>query len=184
MEQASDGHSCACALQSSGVEQSLQELEFERGIWSAALDGDIVRLRGLLSSGVSPTVLDSAGYTALHYASRCGHREVCECLLLSGADVNSQTPGGVTPLHRAAYCGHLSLVETLLQNKADPKLKDSDGRNALHKAAQGGHYRVAKMLVSSLPALINTRDKRELLPAEIVKNSNTQWTKLLTEHIS
>ncbi len=83
MEQASDGHSCACALQSSGVEQSLQvwsnlvapyyiiflpnmqELEFERGIWSAALDGDIVRLRGLLSSGVSPTVLDSAGYTAL-----------------------------------------------------------------------------------------------------------------------
>ncbi len=71
-----------------------------------------------------------------HYASRCGHREVCECLLLSGADVNSQTPGGVTPLHRAAYCGHLSLVETLLQNKADPKLKDSDGRNALHKVIQ------------------------------------------------
>ncbi len=54
----------------------------------------------------------------------------------------------------------------------------------LLQAAQGGHYHVAKVLVSSLPALINTRDKRELLPAEIVKNSNTQWTKLLTEQLA
>ncbi len=43
----------------------LQEMEFERGIWSAAMDGEEEKVRRLLGSGTSPDTTDSAGYTAL-----------------------------------------------------------------------------------------------------------------------
>ena len=42
----------------------LKELEFERGIWSAAMDGE-EKVEKLLKSGVCPSATDSSGYTAL-----------------------------------------------------------------------------------------------------------------------
>ena len=42
-----------------------QELEFERGIWSAAMDGEQKKVEKLLQSGVCPSATDSSGYTAL-----------------------------------------------------------------------------------------------------------------------
>ena len=40
-------------------------MEFERGIWSAAMDGEEERVKRLLASGTNPNATDSAGYTAL-----------------------------------------------------------------------------------------------------------------------
>ena len=42
-----------------------QELEFERGLWQAASDGDTDRVKRLLRSGHSVNATDSSGYTAL-----------------------------------------------------------------------------------------------------------------------
>ena len=42
-----------------------QELEFERGIWSAAMDGEQKKVEKLLKGGVCPSATDSSGYTAL-----------------------------------------------------------------------------------------------------------------------
>ena len=75
---------CSCALHDSGVSQSLQvngglselpfelnflfqELEFERGLWQAASDGDTERVKRLLGSGHSANGKDSSAYTALVY---------------------------------------------------------------------------------------------------------------------
>lgn len=35
------------------------------GIWSAALDGDLVRVKSFLKKGTNPNMKDNAGYTAL-----------------------------------------------------------------------------------------------------------------------
>ena len=43
------------------------------------------------------------GFTALHWAAQCGHLDICELLLHSGANVNAQNQTGDTPLHLAAY---------------------------------------------------------------------------------
>ena len=48
-------------------------MEFERGIWGAAREGETDRLVSLLEKGVEPSSRDSSGYTALHYAARAGH---------------------------------------------------------------------------------------------------------------
>ena len=54
------------------------ELDFERGIWAAARDGEEDRVRELLKKGTHPSQKDSSGYTALHYASRAGHMDVVQ----------------------------------------------------------------------------------------------------------
>ncbi|XP_038016346.1 ankyrin repeat domain-containing protein 39 isoform X2 [Motacilla alba alba] len=115
------------------VHQSLSEMDFERGIWAAARDGDEERVLRLLERRGDPAEPDLAGYTALHYASRNGHLAVCRLLLERGAPCDARTPGGATPLHRACYCGHRAVTELLLQHGADPAAADGDGRTGLHK---------------------------------------------------
>ena len=47
------------------VYQSLDELDFERGIWSSALNGEVEKIEKYLETGGDPDIRDSAGYTAL-----------------------------------------------------------------------------------------------------------------------
>lgn len=46
------------------------------------------------------------GYTALHYASRNGHLEICKYLIENGANIDARTRSGqATALHRACAAG-------------------------------------------------------------------------------
>ena len=40
-------------------------MDFDRGLWSAAMNGEVGRVEKLLSTGSSPKAVDSAGYTPL-----------------------------------------------------------------------------------------------------------------------
>lgn len=99
-------HECACGP--TVAAQSLEELEFERGIWGAAYEGDDSRVYSLLKGFNFDRVdkVDAAGYTALHYAARNGHLDVCKRLLNHGANINAITRSGkASALHRAASAG-------------------------------------------------------------------------------
>ncbi|GFR28256.1 ankyrin repeat domain-containing protein 39 [Trichonephila clavata] len=170
------GHRGSCRY---GVEQSLDEVAFEKGIWGTAFDGNIQKLKLILDRGEDPSIPDSSGYTALHYASRNGKELTCKILLGNGANPNAQTHGGATPLHRAAFLGHANIVSLLLQYKADPSICDSDGKTALHKGAEGQHYEVCCILVDSKPELKQIADNRGFLPVNYVKENNTPLLSLL-----
>jgi len=45
--------------------QTFEEMDFERGIWPAALNGDTERVRKILSGGENADVPDSSSFTAL-----------------------------------------------------------------------------------------------------------------------
>lgn len=97
---------CQIDTKSSNLFQSLNELDFERGIWSAAQSGDLDKVINFLNKGENVDVKDTAGYTALHYAARNGHSDICKCLLARGSDVNAVTKAGLaTSLHRACSAG-------------------------------------------------------------------------------
>uniref|UniRef100_A0A4W2CX09 Ankyrin repeat domain-containing protein 23 n=1 Tax=Bos indicus x Bos taurus TaxID=30522 RepID=A0A4W2CX09_BOBOX len=130
-----DGPCCSHPSAAPGVQQTLDEMDFERGIWSAALNGDLGRVKYLIQKAVDPSQPDSAGYTALHYASRNGHYAVCQFLLESGAKCDAQTHGGATALHRASYCGHTDIARLLLSHGSNPRLVDADGMTSLHKVS-------------------------------------------------
>ncbi|XP_061527056.1 ankyrin repeat domain-containing protein 39 isoform X2 [Phycodurus eques] len=156
---ASEGeHCCSCCSPpvSPSVHQTVNEMDFERGIWSAAMDGDLKRVQSLIQKGIHPNIKDSAGYTAL-------------------------TPGGGTPLHRAAFCGRADVVRLLLHCKADPMTFDDDGASPLHKAAEQGHEKVCQLLLEACPALCSQKNKRLQLPCHVAPQEHLQ--KLLTQFL-
>ncbi|XP_042657484.1 ankyrin repeat domain-containing protein 39 [Tyto alba] len=161
------GPCCPSRVAVPSVHQSLPEMDFERGIWSAARDGDEPRVLRLLERRGEPSQPDLAGYTALHYASRNGHLGVCRLLLQRGAHCDARTPGGATPLHRASYCGHLAIARLLLAHGADPAAADQDGRTSLHKAAEQGHRELCALLLRHSPALTDLRDAKGRRPRDV-----------------
>lgn len=168
------GSCCSHGPAVPGVHQTAAEMDFERGVWSAALDGDLGRVRKLLvEKRVDPSQPDLAGYTALHYASRNGHGAVCQFLLQSGARCNAQTHGGATALHRASYCGHVDVARLLLAHGADPGIADDDGMTSLHKAAEGGHRELCELLLQHSPVLKGVRDRRARRACDLVPGSGT-----------
>ncbi|XP_056149976.1 ankyrin repeat domain-containing protein 39 [Lampris incognitus] len=174
---ASDREPCSCCshqVTSTSVCQTMDEMDFERGIWSAAMDGDLTRVKSLVQKGTDPNQRDLAKYTALHYASRSGHLAVCKFLLESGACASPQTSGGATPLHRAAYCGHLDVVRLLLHFRADPLLCDDDGASPLHKAAERGHKEVCMLLLQRCPSLQSQVNKKLQLPYQLAPEGHLQ----------
>lgn len=99
-----------CGGANHALAQSLDEMEFERGLWSAAQYGDLERAQQLLDRGFPVDKRDRAGYTALHYAARNGHLALCTLLLDRGAAINAVTCSGrATPLHRAAAVGNFDV---------------------------------------------------------------------------
>ena len=180
---------CNCSTHPNSTAQTLSELEFERGIWTAAIENDREKIIRLLDMGHDPNKRDNSGYTALHYAARGGHNQILTILLSRGADPNSQTPSGKTiPLHRAAYMGHQESVKILLINGSRPDWADSDGKSPLHKCAEKGHYMCAKYILDECPMkrdeLVNMRDNRGNTAFELSLKNNknmTEWNELLSK---
>ncbi|CAF1056085.1 unnamed protein product [Rotaria sp. Silwood1] len=133
-------HNCSCHLSSNinkGVYETLDELDFRRGLWSSAQQNDINELRERLKSSNSNTVnkCDASGYTPLHYSVRFQPAHACRLLLEHGANPNCQTRASKsTPLHRAIIFNNIDAVNHLLEYKADLTLKDIDGHTPIEKA--------------------------------------------------
>lgn len=169
----SQAHCHSHSIVTPSVYQTLDELEFERGLWSAAQNDDSSRVKQLLDRGVPVDSRDSAGYTALHYAARAGHAGICKQLIAAGALLDAKTrAGGATPLHRAAASGKHHIVELLLEAGANSAATDADGRTALHRAAEEGHLCVAELLLKNNMQLKNMKDDKGRLAIECVKNQN------------
>ncbi|CAM5177775.1 unnamed protein product [Eretmochelys imbricata] len=145
------GSCCPHAPAVPGAHQTAAEMDFERGVWSAALDGDLGRVRRLLvEKRVDPSQPDLAGYTAL--LARC--RAVWP-----------------HPLHRASYCGHVDVARLLLAHGADPGIVDDDGMTSLHKAAERGHRELCELLLRHSPGLKGVRDRRARSARDLVPGS-------------
>ncbi|KAF2903563.1 hypothetical protein ILUMI_02636 [Ignelater luminosus] len=170
-----DHHNHVCQAQSttSSLYQTLDELDFERGIWYAAQCGDTKKVEKLLSQGTNVDQRDSAGYTALHYAARNGHLDVCKVLLRNGADINSTTKSGrATALHRACSADKVHMVKFLLENKANGKIRDSDGKTALHRAAESQNKEICKSVLSAFPELKIEVDNKLKVPVDYVQTED------------
>lgn len=173
-------HDCSCTVKSTPYSQTLDEMDFERGIWFAAMNGEAEKVQKYLDKNSAPDALDAAGYTALHYACRHGHLNVCKLLLKSGANPNILTRAGkASPLHRAAHCGHIGIVNVLIEYRAKLELHDSDGQTALHKASKQSHPDVIKLLLKHQPQLSSSKDKWGKFPVDYITESNKDLRVLL-----
>ncbi|GAB6020803.1 Ankyrin repeat domain-containing protein 39 [Chamberlinius hualienensis] len=168
---AKENHSGSCChaySHPSSVHQTLNEMDFERGIWAAALEDDTAKISSHLEKGTDVNQPDTYGYTALHYAARNGNLEAVKLLLLNKADPNRKTRSGEgTPLQRAAYQGHVDIAKLLIQHGAIACTKDADGRTALHKAAERNQTQVCKFFVEKYPHLKLEMDDKGMKPYDL-----------------
>lgn len=128
-----------------------------------------------------------SGYTALHYAARNGHLNVCRYLVEKGAHIDAATKSGqATSLHRACSAGKTfqcfqakakivlmllgksEIVTFLLSEKADVALRDGDGKTALHRASENNHVEICEVLASRFPNLKDVADNKGNKPNIVI----------------
>ena len=114
----------------------------------AARDGDLSKIKHLISQGVDVKSSATNGDTALHWAAIHGHAAVVELLVSKGADVKAVNKNGYTALHCAAIYGHAAIAELLVGNGADVKPINMNGNTPLHLAALNGNSSIVEFLVS------------------------------------
>jgi len=151
------------------MQQTLEEMDFERGIWGAAALGDLERMRTLLEERQRDVnACDKSGYTALHYAARSGKDQICQLLLDRKAAVNACAGEcEATPLHRACIGGHISTVKLLAKNGANLALVDIDGETCLHKAARSTNAPLVEYLMKEAQFDMAYRNRRGQTAAEV-----------------
>ncbi|XP_050730432.1 kinase D-interacting substrate of 220 kDa B-like isoform X8 [Eriocheir sinensis] len=91
---------------------------------------------------------DENGSTALHLAAAKGKPDLCNELVLHGADVNAEDNDQWTPIICAAKAGHLETVGLLADHGANIHQKDMGGWTSLMWASYKGHSDLARYLLT------------------------------------
>lgn len=109
---------------------------------------------GSLPDEFDPT---ASGHAAIE-AATLGERDILQCLLDAGVDVNAERPDGSTALHHAAIDGNDVLVNTLLSRGADLGRRDRVfNGTAAGWAHAGGHAALGERLAARLSAMDTDR---------------------------
>ncbi|XP_063075420.1 oxysterol-binding protein-related protein 1-like [Engraulis encrasicolus] len=106
----------------------MEQLGPEEKLLKYARGGDLQQVQTLLQAKINQEIdlnincrggsKTNTGWSALHFASYFGHKEVVEELLKAGADMNVQNKMGDTPLHKAALSARKEIVLLLLRYDA------------------------------------------------------------------
>ncbi len=101
----------------------------------------------LLNKGADPRVVNSAGASALHFASYHGDTITTELLLKYGGDpMEIECMHGCTPLHYAASVGNMEVCEALILAGANVFAEDHHSYTASRYAEDAGHILLRDML--------------------------------------
>ena len=110
----------------------------------------------LINAGASPTVCDSTGKTALHWAVESQDDTMVSVVLSARphVDIVAKDNAGNTPLHAAVALGNLEIATMMLeaQPSADLTAVDGTGRTALHWAVAAGHHSIVVALLATAAA--------------------------------
>ena len=154
------GDACNCHSRPSSLQQTVAEMDWDRGIWCPVVNGNLKKVQQMVSERGQEWVhaVDCSGYTALHYAASNGRELIAQYLLEQGADPNARTRSGRTPLHKAAVRRHARLIEVLLAHAADASLSDDDGTLPIHESA--GDDATYTILTKAGPPVTTARVRR------------------------
>lgn len=114
-------------------------------IWVASSDGDMARVKELLSEGVDVNAQDEAGYSALHGAVSYSHLVLVKYLLDHGADVHIRDEDGDTPL---LVCETTEVFDALVEAGADPTKANFIGETLQQKLMEEHNHELLSHLMN------------------------------------
>mmetsp|Transcript_10944 Transcript_10944/g.32500 ORF Transcript_10944/g.32500 Transcript_10944/m.32500 type:complete len:2648 (+) Transcript_10944:3-7946(+) len=86
----------------------------------ACAKGEVEKVRSIISANdVDLDLGDTEQRRPIHLAACCGHQDIIEVLIQSGADVNVKSRNGATPLHDALYHHQDDAAKLLLSHGAE-----------------------------------------------------------------
>ncbi|XP_061407367.1 NF-kappa-B inhibitor alpha-like [Lethenteron reissneri] len=114
--------------------------------------------------------LNYRGLTCLHLSVLLAKRDVMDCVLELGADINAQElSSGRSALHLAVEAGDAMMAAALLRRGADPNVRTRADCTPLHVAAGRGDTRLAAVLVRH-GADVEQENWEHETPAELALN--------------
>lgn len=139
------GQECECCAQPQIMQQTLEELDFERGIWWAAASGDIQRMQELgafLLPTVPRRIVDSKG--GMHVGPFPPPQPRPRG---SPANTLGESSSPCTRASRNPDRLTLPRLAAVEKKQRDVNERDLGGYCALHYAARGGHATACKVLL-------------------------------------
>ena len=113
-------------------------------LW-ATIRVDESAVKTLLAFGADPNIIDSQGYTPLHYVTSVG---VCKLLLDAKVNVNARNAYyGRTALHTYNRHREVDVTDMLVQAGIDVNAQDSEGETALLNATYNPLTPIARRLL-------------------------------------
>lgn len=124
----------------------------------AAMQGNTVAVRALLSAGADTDLLNDDENNALWFACVSNDASIVEEILRHGCNIDNQNVNGATCLIYASSSGKLETVKALVQAGADTSRQTLDGFNALDSATKLSILKYLKQSYTN-PEFLNTESK-------------------------
>jgi|SRR3990167_500036 len=125
-------------------------MNFEYGLDRFCMQGNLKRVKELLSEGVDPNVANVFG-NPLYLAVSKHYLEIAKELLLHKADPNIVNTDGDSCLNQAARGENLEMLKILLFEgiPANPNISKYNGVTSLHLASSRGRLDIVKQLFTA-----------------------------------
>uniref|UniRef100_A0A8C9ZU57 Ankyrin repeat domain 52a n=1 Tax=Sander lucioperca TaxID=283035 RepID=A0A8C9ZU57_SANLU len=153
--------------------------------YSAASQAFSSCLEHLLDNGADPSMVNSKGYSAVHYAAYHGNKQNLELLLEMSfnalGDIESSIP--VSPLHLAADKGHWQALRVLTETAAYVDMQDAAGRSVLYLAAQKGYARCVEVLLAQGASCLLNDNRLMWTPIHVAaSNGHSDCLRMMIEY--
>ncbi|KAL2317285.1 hypothetical protein Fmac_031161 [Flemingia macrophylla] len=139
-----------------------QEAELALKVNSAAFNGDLYQLKGLIRAGADPNKIDYDGRSPLHLAASRGYEDITLFLIQEGVDVNIKDNFGNTPLLEAVKNGHDRIASLLVREGASMKI-DNAGSFLCTAVARGDSDYLKRLLSNGMDPNLKDYDFRSPL---------------------
>jgi ankyrin repeat protein len=112
--------------------------------------GDRKAINSLLKEGFSLLERDSESWTALHWATEMGYKDlVIQFLDRDPLLLNMKTKEGLSPINIAAWRGDKGMIELLIEQGAEIDDRTKWGEVPLHHAVTFGHSEICDVLLKN-----------------------------------
>jgi ankyrin repeat protein len=117
---------------------------------TAAVNGNVVEVRRMVSAGADVNKPNQYGMRPLHVAALSGHVETVKTLVELGAELGVRTAGGETPLQLSVRLGHHQLAEVLRELERTVRGSGTLGVGAPQLPVGGGRILLAQCGVARI----------------------------------